>query len=224
MPRTFRKLSATSISTPKHGQPFRVPNNDTERNRCLDGVGPSGIFVRTCPLTEIHTGALKTGPCIAMFDAAVVWRNALEYREYFAPLISRVTSPRRWLMTPIPAMFFVCSASATVHRSATKNRPRKDLILDRYERRRDARWARAERHPPHFHFRGDEAIVSRLRDERHHLTRPARRARRVEARAPAHPVRNERDGARLEQEVRQVGAHRRRSDGQVSPARQSRDL
>ena len=54
--------------------------------------------------------------------------------------------------------------------------------------------------------------------------RAARRARRPQAGAPAHPVRHERAGARLEQEIRQVRPRGRRGDGQVPPARQPRHL
>ncbi len=80
------------------------------------------------------------------------------------------------------------------------------------------------RHPVHLHHRRDEALLPRLRHERDRVARAARRARRPQARAPAHPVRHERAGRRLEQEIRQVRPRRRRGDGQVPPARQSCDL
>ena len=94
----------------------------------------------------------------------------------------------------------------------------------RQHRRPDARRQRAERHPPHFHLRRDEALVPRVRDERHRLARAARRARRPEARASAHPLRHAAAGARLEQEAHEVVQGRGRHDGRLPPARQPRHL
>ncbi len=51
-----------------------------------------------------------------------------------------------------------------------------------------------------------------------------RRARRAEAGAPAHPVLDERAGSLGRPVLCEVGARRRRRDGQVSPARRHGDL
>ena len=84
--------------------------------------------------------------------------------------------------------------------------------------------ALAFRCAPDFHHRGDEAQLSRLRDERDRVARAARCARRPEAGASAHSLFDERAGPHARQEIREVGAHRRRRDGQISPARRPGDL
>src|ERR1041384_8303858 len=75
-----------------------------------------------------------------------------------------------------------------------------------------------------LHRGGDDELVHGLRHERDRFAGPARRARRTEAGAPAHPV----HAARVEQHVQpavpQVRPRRRRSDGQVPPARRLVDL
>ena len=59
-----------------------------------------------------------------------------------------------------------------------------------------------------------------LRDVRHHVPRPAGRARRPQARAAAHPVHDvPRPAADLRRPAEEVRPHRRRRDGQVPPAR-----
>ena len=93
-----------------------------------------------------------------------------------------------------------------------------------FRARRRARRQGRKRHPAHLHHRRDEAQLPRLRHERDRLARAARHPRRPEARAPAHPVRHARAGARPQQEVRQERPRRRRGDGQVPPARQPADL
>ena len=72
--------------------------------------------------------------------------------------------------------------------------------------------------------RRDAALVPRLRDERDRRSRAARRARRAEAGAPARAVRDARAEQRLEPALQEVGAHRRRRDRQVPPARRHRGL
>ena len=95
----------------------------------------------------------------------------------------------------------------------------REPLLDHTARRAARRRSRPRRH------RGrDEALVSRLRDERDRRPRPARRARRAEAGAPAHHLRDARERLHARQAVPQGGAHRRRRDGQIPPARRSVDL
>ena len=77
---------------------------------------------------------------------------------------------------------------------------------------------------PRFHHRGDEAQLSRLRDERDRVACAARCARRPQAGASAHSPLDERAGPYARQEIRQIGARRRRRDGQISPARRPGDL
>ena len=77
---------------------------------------------------------------------------------------------------------------------------------------------------PRFHHRGDEAQLSRLRDERDRVAGVARCARRPQAGAPAHSPLDERAGPYARQEIRQIGARGRRRDGQISPARRPGDL
>ena len=74
------------------------------------------------------------------------------------------------------------------------------------------------------HRRRDAQVVSRLRDVGHHRPRAARRPRRPQAGAPPHPLRDVRAGEHRRQGVQEIGAHRRRRDGQVPPARRQRDL
>ena len=72
--------------------------------------------------------------------------------------------------------------------------------------------------------RGDAALVSRLRDERDRVARPARRARRAEAGASPHPLFDADERQCLEPRLSQIGAHRRRRDRQIPSARRKRDL
>ena len=74
------------------------------------------------------------------------------------------------------------------------------------------------------HRRGDAALLPRLRHERDRGARAARCARRAEAGATAHPLRDEGRRLRFDAALPQVRAHRRRRDGQVSPARRHGDL
>ena len=64
--------------------------------------------------------------------------------------------------------------------------------------------------------------LPRLRDERHRQPRPARRARRPQARPSPDPLHDARDGADLGVQLPQVRRNRRRGDGQVPPARRRR--
>ena len=80
------------------------------------------------------------------------------------------------------------------------------------------------RYSPGLDQRGNEALVSRLRHERDRVAGAAGRARRPEARASTHPAFDERAGPYARQEIRQIGARRRRRDGQISPARRPGDL
>ena len=73
-------------------------------------------------------------------------------------------------------------------------------------------------HPPNQHRRRDAGVVSRLRHERHRGARVARCARRAQAGASAHPLRDARPRPGPRQAVQEVGAHRRRGAGQVPPA------
>ena len=66
--------------------------------------------------------------------------------------------------------------------------------------------------------------LSRLRALHHHAPGAARRARRPEARAPAHPLRHARAAARPGRRLPEVRQDRRRDDGQLPPARQPGDL
>ena len=77
---------------------------------------------------------------------------------------------------------------------------------------------------PRRHRRRDEGELSRLRDERDRGACAARRARRPQARAPAHPVREPGRWLRAGPCLPQVSQDRRRRDGQLSPARRQRDL
>ena len=70
----------------------------------------------------------------------------------------------------------------------------------------------------------DEEVLSRLRHERDHRARPARRARRPQARAPAHSFRHERDGPDLDAGLPQVRQDHRRSPRQVPSARRRAGL
>ena len=80
------------------------------------------------------------------------------------------------------------------------------------------------RHPPRLDHRGDEAQLSRLRHERDRVARAARCARRPEAGAPAHPLLDARERLHAGQAVREIGARRRRRDGQIPSARRPGDL
>ena len=82
----------------------------------------------------------------------------------------------------------------------------------------------AARHRADHHRRGDAPLLPRLRHERDRGARAARCARRPEAGAAPHPLRDEGRRLRLDAAVPQVRAHRRRRDGQVSPARRHGDL
>ena len=77
------------------------------------------------------------------------------------------------------------------------------------------------RYSAHFHHRGNEEELPRLRHERDRDARAARCARRAQAGAPAHPVLDARERLRVEQAVPQIGARRRRRDRQISSARRS---
>ena len=79
-------------------------------------------------------------------------------------------------------------------------------------------------HPARVDHGRDEALVPRLRHERDRGACAARCARRPQAGAPAHPLFDARERAHARQEAREVGAHRRRRDGQISPARRPGDL
>ncbi len=74
------------------------------------------------------------------------------------------------------------------------------------------------------HRRRNEAVVHGLRDERNHWTSAARYPRRPEAGPSPRAVWHEDDGARIEPRVPEVRQDRRRSDGQLSPARRRVDL
>ena len=73
--------------------------------------------------------------------------------------------------------------------------------------------------PPAPHRRRDAAVVHQLLDERHRVARPARRARRTQAGAPAHPLRDERARAGARPAVQEVGDGGGRRARQVPPAR-----
>ena len=103
-------------------------------------------------------------------------------------------------------------------RRLSRTPPFQVSCLDRY-----AHAARARRLARH-HRGGDEALLPRLCDERDRLTRPARRARRLETGPPAHPLRHDRGELRLEPSPPQVRARGGRRHGQVPPARRSGDL
>ena len=82
--------------------------------------------------------------------------------------------------------------------------------------RRDA--AAALRHRPDLDHRRNAPVVSRLRHERDREPGAARRARRHEAGAPAHPLFDARAELHLEPAVPQVGDRGRRRHRQVPPA------
>ena len=81
-----------------------------------------------------------------------------------------------------------------------------------------------QRNPAGKPRRGNAPLVPRLRHERDRGARPAGRARRPEAGAPARAVRDARVEQRLEPALREVRAHRRRGARQVPPARRLRHL
>ena len=73
--------------------------------------------------------------------------------------------------------------------------------------------------------RGDADALSQLRAQRDHLAAPARRPRRPQAGAAAHPVRDVARPARHgRRPVRQVRGRGRRGDEELSPARRPVDL
>ena len=112
-------------------------------------------------------------------------------------------------------------------RAASKSaRPRCAICGKRVDRhpRRTARSRGAGRHQARLDPRRNEAQLSRLRDERDREPRAAGRARRAEARAPPHPLRDARAQLHARPALQQVGAHRRRRDGQISSAWRPRDL
>ena len=82
------------------------------------------------------------------------------------------------------------------------------------------------RHPDDSARRGDAAALPQLRAVRHHLARAARRARRPEAGAAAHPLRDVQRPAprRPTRKYRKCAQGRRRRDGQLPPARRHGDL
>ena len=71
---------------------------------------------------------------------------------------------------------------------------------------------------------GDAGGVPRVRLLGHLLARPARRARRPQARAAAHPLLDERAGPAPRPRAREVLPRGRRGHGQVPPARRRRHL
>jgi len=70
----------------------------------------------------------------------------------------------------------------------------------------------------------DARVVHRLLDERHRAAGPARRPRRPQARAPAHPVRHARPRAHADRGAQEERHRGRRSAGEVSPPRRQRRL
>lgn len=110
----------------------------------------------------------------------------------------------------------------------------------RFNPRRDGRGSRAAQDGPTHDctpargLRGADRRHRRLLRDAHELprvrllgdlpARPARRARRSQARAAAHPLLDERDGPASRPGPRQVLPRRRRRDGQAPPARRQRHL
>ncbi len=79
--------------------------------------------------------------------------------------------------------------------------------------------------PPDQHPRRDAHVVSRLRDERDHRPRHPGRARRSQAGAPPHPVRDARAESHVRRRsYRKCALRRRRGDRQVPPPRRRRGL
>ena len=71
--------------------------------------------------------------------------------------------------------------------------------------------------------RGDEAVLPRLRHERHHRPGHPRHQGRPEARPPPRPLRHVRDGDDLQQALQEIGPHRRRRHRKIpSPRRPGR--
>src|SRR5712672_482018 len=74
-------------------------------------------------------------------------------------------------------------------------------------------------HPPAPHSRRNQRIVHQLFDERHRLSRIARRARRTQAGAPPRALCHERARTRSRPSIQEVRDGRRRRTRQVPPAR-----
>ena len=74
------------------------------------------------------------------------------------------------------------------------------------------------------HRKRDEDLVSRLLDERHHRPGHPRHPRRPEAGASPLPFFHAPDRLALQPALQEVGAHRRRRDGQIPSARRRRHL
>ena len=91
-------------------------------------------------------------------------------------------------------------------------------------RRRRGGRARLRRHRADRDPGGDGAVLPGLRHVRHHVPRPAGRARRPQARAPADHLGHGAAGLPARPPLRQVRPRHRRHDGQVPSARQQRDL
>ena len=72
--------------------------------------------------------------------------------------------------------------------------------------------------------RGAGGALPRVRAFHHHAPRAARRARRAQAGAPAHPLRHAAASARSRRGLEEIGQDRRRRDGQFPSARRSGDL
>ncbi len=66
---------------------------------------------------------------------------------------------------------------------------------------------------------GDEAVLPRLRHERHHRPGHPRHQGRPEARPPPRPLRHVRVGDDPQQALQEIGPHRRRRHRQIPPAR-----
>ncbi len=77
---------------------------------------------------------------------------------------------------------------------------------------------------PDQYRRRDEALVPRLRHERNRGPRSPRYSRRTEAGASPHPLHDAADGSAAQPAHAQMRPHRRRRNGQISSARQSRCL
>src|SRR5262252_3457795 len=71
-------------------------------------------------------------------------------------------------------------------------------------------WLRAVRYPTGFHYRRNEALLSRLRHERDRGPGAAGCARRPQARSPSDPLFDARERLQLEQTVSQVRPRGRR--------------
>ena len=130
----------------------------------------------------------------AHHDPGRRWRTRPRPTDIFTILMGDEVEPRRRSSRRTRrgrSRTWTSSEPATSDQRAVDEGRRDDTRRDDETRREPDRTQRRD-HPRRRHRRGDADLVPRLLDERDHLARAARRARRPEAGAAAHPGGDER--------------------------------